>query len=372
MLEHLAADRAHVADLDARAADLRAQMLHLEESLRALRNKKLLTQKRLRSYRYPVLTLPTEITCEIFMHFLSLHPLRPQLTGIASPTLLTQVCRAWRAIALDTPKFWKAMLLMEDTWERQSQIFDLWVDRSRSYPLSIEIAHRHQEDVSSVLTRVLQHASRLEQLKASLPVHSMLKAPHFLPILRHLDLSLNSSPVPQEILMFSDAPQLQTVTLTDAAALGVVLPWSQLTSVTLNALDPHECASVLRQTPNLRLCELLLVPRKTRVVFPEIRLPCLVSLTLRGFHQVVVTGYLDTLVVPTLRSLKVQESFLGEDPIATLTSFISKSGCQLHHLHITGKIYARDRYRPAFPRIQRLSFYTPASPWCAVDELEDS
>ncbi|KAJ7149643.1 hypothetical protein C8R46DRAFT_1009060 [Mycena filopes] len=99
MLEHLAADRVRVAELE-------AQILHLEQSLHVLKGERDLVQHRLDAHHYPVLDLPTEIICEIFLPFLPVYPLRPPITGDDSPTILTQVCRAWRAIALGTPTLW--------------------------------------------------------------------------------------------------------------------------------------------------------------------------------------------------------------------------------------------------------------------------
>ncbi|KAJ7932065.1 hypothetical protein B0H13DRAFT_809491, partial [Mycena leptocephala] len=102
MLAHLEADRARITDLE-------AQILHLEHSLRALRIEKSQAQRRLDSYTYPVLTLPNEIVSEIFMRFLPTYPRFPPFTGILSPTILTQICRKWREIALGTPALWSVM-----------------------------------------------------------------------------------------------------------------------------------------------------------------------------------------------------------------------------------------------------------------------
>ncbi|KAJ6560151.1 hypothetical protein B0H19DRAFT_945240, partial [Mycena capillaripes] len=66
-------------------------------------------QERLNSFKYPVLTLPAEIISEIFVHFLPIYPSCPPLTGFLSPTLLTQICRKWRHIALTTPALWRAI-----------------------------------------------------------------------------------------------------------------------------------------------------------------------------------------------------------------------------------------------------------------------
>ncbi|KAJ7149566.1 hypothetical protein C8R46DRAFT_1125536 [Mycena filopes] len=144
MLDNLAADRTRVAELEAQILHLE-QALHAlqdEQPLRSLKDERDLAQQRLDSYHYPVLDLPLEITCEIFLQFLPVYPLSPPLTGLNSPTLLTRICRTWRIIALSTPTLWRAMSLtstQDISIERQLQIFDLWLKRSGRCRLSIAI-----------------------------------------------------------------------------------------------------------------------------------------------------------------------------------------------------------------------------------------
>jgi hypothetical protein len=90
MLGTLEADRALLADSNA------LEILGLDP-----------VQKRLDSIQYPVLSLPNEITTEIFINFLPIYPLRPPLVGNLSPTTMTHVFREWREIALATPMLWR-------------------------------------------------------------------------------------------------------------------------------------------------------------------------------------------------------------------------------------------------------------------------
>jgi hypothetical protein len=70
-----------------------------------------------------------------------------------------------------------------------------------------------------------------------------------------------------------------------------------------------------------------------------------------------VWDYLETLIVPTLQRLAVPESFLGPKPIDSLTSFISKSGCKLQQVRITGeRTVTKNSYRRAFPSIPEFAF----------------
>ncbi|KAJ7174098.1 hypothetical protein C8R43DRAFT_635436 [Mycena crocata] len=95
------ADRARVAEIDIEIRDL-------EGRIHILRVEREAIQERIQTYIYPVLSLPTEITPEIFLQLIPLYPDCPPLTGSLSPSLLTHICRQWRNIALDRPILWRA------------------------------------------------------------------------------------------------------------------------------------------------------------------------------------------------------------------------------------------------------------------------
>ncbi|KAJ7249720.1 hypothetical protein B0H12DRAFT_1019546, partial [Mycena haematopus] len=55
---------------------------------------------------YPVLTLPPEITSEIFCHCLPTERQSDIVNPKEAPLVLTQVCGLWRNIAISTPELW--------------------------------------------------------------------------------------------------------------------------------------------------------------------------------------------------------------------------------------------------------------------------
>ncbi|KAF8145292.1 hypothetical protein K438DRAFT_564123 [Mycena galopus ATCC 62051] len=255
MLAHLAADRARVADID-------AKILDLERSLFALRTQKQMAQERLDSFKYPVLTLPNEITAEIFIHFLPIYPRCPRFIGLYSPTLLAQICHHWREIALETPILWRAMSLSRSniSFELKAHLLDTWLNRSRCCPLSI---HFNKDDIddeprtSEILATVVSHRTRWEYLNLTLsPSHiAIIQGP--MPLLRHLDLT-----VPHElnaIATFSPAPLLRSIALCATTPLKIAFPLGQLTTLVLDSVFRSEYAAILRQTSNLVHCELGIV-----------------------------------------------------------------------------------------------------------------
>ncbi|KAJ7866327.1 hypothetical protein B0H13DRAFT_2670755 [Mycena leptocephala] len=349
MLPGLEADRARVADLEAQISDL-------ERSLSALREEKNLAQERLDSYKYPVLTLPNEIVSNIFVHFLPAYPHYPPLTGLLSPTLLTQICRRWREIALGTPALWSAISshIRRIPLEQKAHIFDLWLKRSRFCPLSLKIVDG--TNVAAILAAAIPHRARWEHLELNnlSPSHLPILECS-MPLLRHLDLSLSdSSAVATEVF----APLLRTVVLSDVAASSVILPWARLTSLTLLNVYPRQCVPILQKTSNLVRCELeVWFDSDNREHGPDITLPYLESLTFDPGINCPVIDFLETFIVPALRHLKIPEEFLGPSPIDSLTGFISKSGCKLEELHIDGpSSLPKQSYRKAFPSIRKFSF----------------
>ncbi|KAJ7280798.1 hypothetical protein C8J57DRAFT_1174426 [Mycena rebaudengoi] len=97
------------SDIRRSISDLGARILALEEAFVATSLERQDLQTRLDTYKYPVLTLPTDITSEIFVHFLPPYPERPPTTGLSSPHILGQICRTWREIALSMPRLWRAI-----------------------------------------------------------------------------------------------------------------------------------------------------------------------------------------------------------------------------------------------------------------------
>ncbi|KAJ7772173.1 hypothetical protein B0H16DRAFT_1768717 [Mycena metata] len=422
MLDRLAADRARVADLE-------AQILHLHNSISTLRAERNLAQERLDSYRYPILTLPNEITSEVFMHFL------PDYLSVLPSSVSTRLPSS-PASAEDGEKSRLALpeciVILARVFQEASRLEDLKLDvfaasdllptpvtafcgfvgtgcadpprrslmakfggsinwivlrwRSNGTKTQIEVKALTRQTVGKKVPRLTEALPRRTNPKIgrcpqALDAVKREKNPYVgtasmhprpmsaqkcrsglgtLPLLRRLNLSLENPEPVGDIMLFRHAPQLRTALLNDGACISVVLPWAQLTSVTLDPVFLHECIPVLQQTSNLMHCELGLLHGGSGDS-TQLKLPHLETLILRE-NKYPVAGYLDSLVLPALRSLSVPELFLGTNPIDALTSFVAKSGCRLEELRITGRIETVQIYRQAFPSIRTLSFHGWQSP----------
>ncbi|KAJ6456441.1 hypothetical protein C8R45DRAFT_943645 [Mycena sanguinolenta] len=364
MLRFMEADRVRFRDLEGR-------ILELERSLSELRAEQAQVQERIDAYKYPVLTIPNEITSEIFIHSIPVYPDAPPLTGFAAPTILTHVCHHWREVALATPALWRAIQLhYRDRYKQLHHVPDAWIRRSGSCLLSIDIHTTDYKVSPDLFTETLAAAAtRLEHLKLWIPCHFHPKIDR-MPLLRCLTLAFNFGPRVGVGVVTYDAPQLRTVFLLGGVIPNVALPWAQLTCLTLSYVAINPCVSVLRQTTNLVRCELRFSSWGDELAEfpgPDLTLPSLKFLSLKGSSQP-MDRYLPSFVVPSLCSLDLEEEFLGIEPIPALVMFIVKSGCRLEEVRIGGKnIEHGDLYQRTFPSISFSYIYLP-DPWYESDE----
>jgi hypothetical protein len=228
--------------------------------------------------------------------------------------------------------------------------------------------------VAAILAAVVPHRARWEhlELEGLSPSHfPIIEGP--MPQLRYLDLEFWEYPA-TDVLAFREVPVLRTVLLNDVAISRIILPWAQLTSLALLNVYPRECILVLQKTLNLVHCELEVYFDSVNVhPGPDIPLPYLESLVISELDSP-VTDFLTTFIVPALRHLEIPEDFIEPDPIQSLTGLISKSGCKLEEVHITGqRLLPQDSYRQAFPSIRHFSFDNEDdSSNCDAPDVEDN
>ncbi|KAJ7231271.1 hypothetical protein B0H12DRAFT_210543 [Mycena haematopus] len=350
-----AAARAHIAEIDAKILTLRQRLRH---SIQVLEAEKSRTQEQLNSYTYPVLTLPNEIMSEIFVHFLPSYPSPPPLAGLRSPTALTHICRRWRAIAITTPALWRAI-----SWPRhcddERQLLQ-WLRRSQSLPLSFLMETIKDTLTDECLAALILHRERWEYVTFAVASEcDVFKMQGAMPLLRQLEIECwsDASPPPSAIRLH-EVPRLRSVALWEISSSIDILPWSQLTSLTL-IYHSNECFAILQHTVNLVHCHLVPYGDLEVATASGIRLPSLESLVLTQLTgEDAPTDFFDTIIAPALRTLEVSEAFLQPDPPDMLLLFLSTSGCRLQELCITGdtRSISEAVYRRTFGNIMKLSF----------------
>ncbi|KAJ7282623.1 hypothetical protein C8J57DRAFT_1554733 [Mycena rebaudengoi] len=317
--------------------------------------------------KYPILTLPTDITTEIFLHFIPAYPECSPLTGPLSPTFLGHICRTWRDMAFSTPLLWRAIGLWGlEHWEVKLHVLSIWLARSRTCPLSIFMTYyggqgEHDSfDFTRFLNVMIPHSARWEHIDLILPFEVLRMIGTHFPLLRYLALGPTDphtelSPL-NVISPFGNAPRLTRVDLSYYFdPFTIVLPFSQLTSISAHLLTTSQCAEVLRQADAL-------VEFKSDLFMEDENISALHMKHLQSLKLGNSYAYnsspsgqvlLDALTAPALRFLKISEClFPNCDPIPSVDAFVARSGCKLTALKIIQALAPEMKYRAAFRAIE--------------------
>ncbi|KAF7356979.1 F-box domain-containing protein [Mycena venus] len=369
------------SDLRRRLLELDVQILEHKRALQELeQTRTAVEQELLATATFPVSTLPSEITAEIFIHssppINSAHSFAPPLT--VAPLSLMGVCRAWRDIVLATPTLWSTLLIaihripdeMASKSDLVASFIEQWLARAGDCPLSLVVDNSMNNDVldPSMVIRLREiihrHSHRLQYLELD-SLHEVgelgLASTEF-PLLQHATLAL----VPDGLSVFRNAPRLNVLHLPGGIfhTSNLALPWLQLTKYEgmIRNLDLFIIAPNLAEIS----CELDQVFSLTTMTTHL----CLNSLT-------ITMGSLDTLIehltLPSLKFLYVShahdyttlESFLrrSSPPLVTLSIWANegllKNWRRTIH-HVAGTLENLEIYQP--PQTFIYSIFNPYPP----------
>ncbi|KAJ7825638.1 hypothetical protein B0H14DRAFT_1284232 [Mycena olivaceomarginata] len=134
---------------------------------------------------------------EIFYNFLPIYPVCSDFVDLQSPTLLSQVCRRWRNIALSLPRLWRAIKLdiVREFHPQQLDLLRTWLGRSGDCLLSIAIAYRTipsiliDHHVGTLLQELMHHSRQWEYVEIEVPFNIIPLIQGELPCLQVLTIS---------------------------------------------------------------------------------------------------------------------------------------------------------------------------------------
>ncbi|KAJ7644489.1 hypothetical protein FB45DRAFT_1053237 [Roridomyces roridus] len=142
-----------------RLAEIERDIAFHETQLGLLHTERKSTERHLHAIAvYPVLTLPNEITSEIFIQWV-------YTDKKSNPLHLTWVCKLWRAVAISTPQLWAC--LKNVPRGRGDEFLTKWLSHSGNLPLDLTFGFRASSPVpmdSFVYPTISRHSSQLETL----------------------------------------------------------------------------------------------------------------------------------------------------------------------------------------------------------------
>ncbi|KAK7062103.1 hypothetical protein R3P38DRAFT_2833437 [Favolaschia claudopus] len=347
-----------LADLDARIVQQRRILLELEQN----RSNLLLELHNIATF--DVLTLPVEITTEIFLwcHQISDPSVIPSDSNRSAPLVLAAVCRAWRAIALTTPELWASLKVTFDKLRIVESgsgfgpvynFVELWLSRAKDWPLSLSLsalirftssnlaAARH---LRCILDRWSPQIASLELFINNCDIRSLGLDEATLPVLERAVLIDEGGPTDYldggPIGFFHNAPLLHNVRLQLGSQTSYELPWTQLTSFEGEMAD----LEILILLPNLIELKCRFLPDEEDFDIQEHA--CLRSLTLDDHCPVDILQY---LTLPALEFLDLSSAVV--ESYSSLPSFFARSSPPLQSLHLGGRSECLAYWHAFMPRV---------------------
>ncbi|KAJ7136851.1 hypothetical protein C8R44DRAFT_363481 [Mycena epipterygia] len=340
--------------MNSTASDLRSHLGTIDQRMAALESQMALLRKEreevledLAAIVYPILTIPNDITSEVFIHWYADRPPHQY-----SPLLLASICRLWRAVALSTCRLWTRLNFGQADSSALTTRLLYWLPRAGSLPVDLRIALQPppSQESEAIFRIIAQYSSRWGNLHitSNRPISIPVNIHCSFPSLTKLTLATHpSSEGPTEIPPFLDAPNLREVSLSNVALVDwhTSLPWIQLTTLDNWFHTVHECLEILSHTPNLEVLIFSYGFSTEPVTSP----PCV----LHRLHTLRIGSedspeLLDHLILPSLDHVHFSSEY--PDRVARL---ISRSGCSPRTLEL-------DVYDPDFAAIRVCIFSMPS------------
>ncbi|KAJ6608419.1 hypothetical protein B0H10DRAFT_2226828 [Mycena sp. CBHHK59/15] len=256
----------------------------------------------------PILTLPPEITSEIFRNVVHADDDGDRPHPSRAPLLLLDICGVWRSLVPSVPALWDSLHLNIDQEhralrppEKMENFITTWFGRASTLPLSFTFRGTMGEAGSACLNAVLhRHAPRLRDLDLYLTCLDPIAG----------DIPIN---------VFSMAPQLRALTLDGIPTSALSLPWNQLTVLIVNHITLGECLHILQAAPSLRDFDLFGL-RKYESGRPHLSHSGLMTVRL---HNPDSADIIPFLTLPAVQTLDIDNMWELDDNI--FLPFISHS-----------------------------------------------
>ncbi|KAK7023099.1 hypothetical protein R3P38DRAFT_2957515 [Favolaschia claudopus] len=208
----------------------------------------------------PIKKLPAELLVEIFLLVRDSYPDLPEKNRIRRTQELSHVCAFWRSVALTTPQLWTDKLWnTPKTTPTASSLAGIqqWLDRSAPFHIPVYFCIEQlfwgtvdAQPLVDTLATVARRWKTADFTVFSLDVLSAIPVGS-LQSLEELDLCSPDMESHSKVPAFLTAEHLHSICLDTVRTSKFLLPWSQLSYITITDPDPMECLEVLVQCATL-------------------------------------------------------------------------------------------------------------------------
>ncbi|KAJ6569270.1 hypothetical protein B0H19DRAFT_1373499 [Mycena capillaripes] len=283
---------------------------------------------------YAILTLPAEISAEIFLQYVAEHPLHlpDSYTSLSRPPLLACICRTWRQIALNLQEIWSDI-----TVERiaTKPLLQCCLARAGGSPLALDMDFRG-ENAECLFTAAAQYCMQWETLRTSLDIplaFPMEQVKGRILRLRKLVLIpyLNDFDTTTPVTAFCEAPQLREVELDEISLTSITLPWAQLTHLACGRINVAQVVEMLLETRHLEKLTLHWLRNPSSDAIPApLPLPSIRALVIADDTSL---DFLESVTLPTLEILDIGSG--SHSGLPQVLRLFARSGCQLRSISIS-------------------------------------
>ncbi|KAK7001866.1 F-box domain-containing protein [Favolaschia claudopus] len=324
--------------------------LRCAEALQGVKAEQRITAPTLESLVCPILEIPVEITLEIFVHHIhglsvahhdDLPLVNLATAKSAGPLFLSHVCRAWRSISIYTPSLWccvhaPSSQKKPSDWRK---LLECWLPRAGNRPLYLDLAGKADPRQTALLfPAIAPYSSRWRSFTCTLQTPSSFSIDSLeghIPLLRELCICEGArndeEAAVSDVSAFRDAPELRQLKLQYFPPSKILIPWRQLTHLTLYGQKVRHGIDVLHQTPNLEELSVDLYQCSASILNPYLRPQ---PVTLNRVHKLLIPNNLAWamenlryITLPNLITLNFRsESYVVGDAEA-LVALIVRSQC---------------------------------------------
>lgn len=278
---------------------------------------------------------------------------------------LSQICRRWRQISINTPRLWRELEISVQSWtfDDKMSLLKMFCERVSGFHLSVTITTKSDgddyfdgENLVQVLT---PYFKKITSLRLFLPDDCFLAFAHVpedsFPRLESFmfssylsdDFDLTMS-IPH-IISFSSANRLSHFNYCGDLPMSTALQLpEQLNELYLENITSYQCVQVLQHVPNLTILEVTIAGFEDIYDPPDNQaIPMLLS----GLHELElevedtadISNIIDYITAPCLQSFRLDGWTENRDhrswsETSSFYSFITRSACSLTWLSFKGLI----------------------------------
>jgi F-box-like len=317
--------------------------------------------------------LPPVILKKIFLYFTGRDG---EPSSNKPPWVLGQVCRRWRAIALDTPNLWSNLppvrLGTSKDPDDVAKIFTCLatlLNRCSGRPISFflhsKVANSMEYPIIGLLVAHCPQWANVSLELSGITIRRFFSIEGQLVSLHSLEFSLCGRGEPI-VTLFESAPRLRTVRVNNLVCPGMLrLPWAQLTSYEDRTAF---CDGVFKGfLPNSRLQYLKFSPNRDEKpdFLPHVRwkpviIPRLTSLSIEFWdREYQIKTLFESLTLPALQTLVLKFSKYDNVTDVDLVKMITRSHCDLEHFTFHGCDSPIQQFLAVMPSLRTLDINDP-------------